>query len=168
MSGMTQVQQQIKLANKELRRAVDSDLPEDPYYWPSVFKKEGGYASEQSQTSRQNFTSEFEQNRNQLEVGDSLIAQYEDPVVAAMTHIRKAIAQSSAYDEMGLRNLAVKRAELKARLRPEPRSNAPKPRESWTPLRIRYELVSALIWKCARLSRIRAVVFRRRKPPVTR
>ena len=31
-----------------------------------------------------------------------------------MTHIRKAIAQSSAYDEMGLRNLAVKRAELKA------------------------------------------------------
>ena len=112
LSGMTQVQQQIKLANKELRRAVDSDLPEDPYYWPSVFKKEGGYASEQSQTSRQNFTSEFEQNRNQLEVGDSLIAQYEDPVVAAMTHIRKAIAQSSAYDEMGC--VIFQRAELKA------------------------------------------------------
>ena len=33
LSGMAQVQQQIKLANKELRRAVDSDLPEDPSYW---------------------------------------------------------------------------------------------------------------------------------------
>lgn len=114
LGGMRQVQQQIQLANKELRRAVDGDLPDDPYYWPSVFKKEGGYASEMSQTSRQQFTSEFEQARNQLQVGDTLIEQYEEPVIAAMSHIRKAIAQSEAYDSMGLRNLAVKRAELRA------------------------------------------------------
>lgn len=112
LKGMRQAQAQIGAANKDLRRAVDSDLPQDPYYWPSVFKKEGGYSSEMSQTSRQSFTSEFEQNRNMLGVGDPLIEQYEDPVVAAMTHVRKAIAQSTAYDEMNLRNLAIKRAEL--------------------------------------------------------
>lgn len=114
LAGMRQVQQQIQLANKELRRAVDGDLPSDPYYWPSIYKKEGGYGSEMSQTSRQQFTAEYEQARNLLEVGETMIEAYEEPVIAAMSHIRKAIAQSEAYDTMGLRNLAVKRAELSA------------------------------------------------------
>jgi hypothetical protein len=114
LDGMKQIQAQLQKTNAGLRRSVDGDIPQDPYYWPSVFKKDGGYASERGPSSRQNFTSEYEQNRNLLEVGDSLLPNYEEPVIAAMSHIRKAIAQTEAFDQMRLKNYAATRAELRA------------------------------------------------------
>ena len=114
LDGMRQIQAQLQRTNAELRRSVDGDIPQDPYYWPSVFKKDGGYASEMGPSNRQSFTSEYEQNRNILEVGDSLLPDYEEPVIAAMSHIRKSIAQTEAFDQMRLKNYAATRAELRA------------------------------------------------------
>ena len=79
-----------------------------------MFKKKDAYASERGPSSRQRFTSEYEQNRNILEAGDSLLPDYEEPVIAAMSHIRKAIAQTEAFDQMRLKNYAATRAELRA------------------------------------------------------
>ena len=74
LDGMRQIQVQLQRTNAELRRSVDADIPQDPYYWPSVFKKEESLRKREGGTSsRQRFTSEYEQNRNILEVGDSLL-----------------------------------------------------------------------------------------------
>jgi hypothetical protein len=112
MQGFEQARRTIAREASEYRRAVDSDLPNDPFYWPSIYKVENKLAGELGPSNVNKLDVQYTQRRNQLMSGDLELALYEDPLTAAMAQIRKWNGHVAAHDSFKLRNIALDRRRI--------------------------------------------------------
>lgn len=112
MQGFEQARRVIAREASEYRRAVDSDLPNDPFYWPSIYKTENKLAGELGPSNTTKLDQQYTQRRNQLMEGDMELSLYEDPLTAAMSQIRKWNGHVVSYDTFKLRNIAIDRRRI--------------------------------------------------------
>ena len=99
------------------RKTVDSDMPEDEFYWPSQYTDKAKIpAVEGPRSGKRQTRYTQEQMRNQMEENDILLDNYANPTEAAAKTIRQWDAEIAAFDAMDLANYAVQRRELAAQL----------------------------------------------------
>ena len=99
------------------RKTVDSDMPEDEFYWPSQYTDKAKIpAVEGPRSGKRQTRYTQEQMRNQMEENDILLDNYANPTEAAAKTIRQWDAEIAAFDAMDIANYAVQRRELAAQL----------------------------------------------------
>lgn len=99
------------------RKTVDSDMPEDEFYWPSQYTDKAKIpAVEGPRSGKRQTRYTQDQMRNQMEENDILLDNYANPTEAAAKTIRQWDAEIAAFDAMELANYAVQRRELAAQL----------------------------------------------------
>lgn len=120
----------ITRKSAERRRFIDRDVPEDGFYWPSLFDEKkiklSSSASGPSPVSKQ--TANVDQKRNFIEPNDPLrtLPNYENPTNAAASEMRRWDSQIAAVQALNLANFATWRGDILRQIDEAPTATARK------------------------------------------
>lgn len=111
-TGLDATLAKIRANSAQRREFVDSGLPDDPYYFPSLaLSKQPNTGFRTASPAKKTNTESYDQKRGQLLDPDQAV-DYENPMVVAKDWLRKSDSEIAAAQTLKLENLNIRRQRL--------------------------------------------------------
>lgn len=113
IKGFEAMRNKIRATSLERIKKIDSEITDDAYYWPSQYKAKTPDGFQSTLSNKKTNTSSFHQKRDMFAQGDPSVFEYDNAMTAAVDFLRRSDSELSLVDVLKLKNINVKRTELK-------------------------------------------------------